>query len=118
MSGMDDSVEKAARIRRQELAGINRKAPVSTGTMFEVVAMLSKELAEANSKNSALASQLSKASARLAHLEKNAMQWRSDWKPGISYPASCCVRHAGGLFVALTETTQEPAAPSAPWEQI
>jgi len=114
----DSQLEKAARIRRQEQNGLNRSKPVSTGTMLEIVDMLSKKIAEAGAQNDALSSQLSKATARLAHLEKNAMTWRGDWHSGPIYPASCIVRHAGGLFVALTETTQEPGAPSAPWSQI
>lgn len=61
---------------------------------------------------------LEKQQVRLDHLEKNALQWRGDWKPGIFFPASAIVRHAGGLFVALTETTQAPGAAGAPWSQI
>ena len=61
---------------------------------------------------------LEKQVVRLDHLEKYALTWRGDWKPGIFFPASAIVRHAGGLYVALFETTQEPGAADAPWSQI
>ena len=101
---------------RHELkeSGANPNAKVSVTSLVE----LSEIAGEAMGKLLDRIKTLEKQQVRLDHLEKHALQWRGDWKPGFFFPASCIVRHAGGLYVALTETTQEPAAPSAPWEQI
>lgn len=101
---------------RHELkeAGANPNAKVSVTSLVELSEIVGETMGKLLDRIKVLEKQV----VRLDHLEKNALQWRGDWKPGIFFPASCIVRHAGGLYVALFETTQEPGAAGAPWSQI
>lgn len=102
---------------RRELkeAGANPNAKVSVTSLVELSEIVGETMGKLLDRIKALEKQV----VRLDHLEKHALTWRGDWERGISYPPSCVVRRAGGLYVALIETlNQEPGAAGAPWSQI
>ena len=111
---MADDFERFVIRHDLKSAGANPDAKVTATTLVE----LSKAAGEVMGRLQARIQKLEKQLERLDHIERNAMTWRGDWEPGIFFPASAIVRHAGGLYVALFETTQEPGAAGAPWSQI
>ena len=112
---MSDADFKRLLIRHSlKESGANPNAKISVTSLVEFSEIVGETMGKLLDRIKVLEKQV----VRLDHLEKHALQWRGDWKPGIFFPASCIVRHAGALFVALTETTQEPGAAGAPWSQI